>query len=99
MAPVLAVLEQRQGSLRKVSLEVLAAARNVADASGQTVDALLLSAGSVEGSDRLGPAGADRVLTATHPDFGLYHPDGYSATVAGIGNTYGAIIFAATATG
>src|SRR5206468_4399095 len=42
---------------------------------------------------------AGRVLAATHPDFGRYHPDGFAATVASLGASYGAIVFAATATG
>ena len=37
---VLAVLEQRDGALRKVSHEVLAAARGLADQSGGSVDAI-----------------------------------------------------------
>jgi electron transfer flavoprotein alpha subunit len=99
MGAILAVTEQRQGALRKVSLEVVAAARRLADGFGDTVDAVVLSAGSVEGADGLGPAGADRVLMATHQDFGLYNPDGYAATIAALGPDHRAIVFPATATG
>ena len=38
---VLAITEQRDGALRKVSHEVIAAARKLADASGGTVDAVV----------------------------------------------------------
>jgi electron transfer flavoprotein alpha subunit len=96
---ILAVTEQREGALRKVSLEAVAAARLLADGLGDTVDAVVLGAGAVQGAEGLGAAGADRVLTADHPDFGLYNPDGYAATVASIGGGYRAIVFAATATG
>jgi len=82
---ILAVMEQRDGALRKVSHEVLAAARRLADADGGTVDALVL--------------GADRVLSATHPDFRLYQPDGFAATVGATAPGYAAIVFPATATG
>jgi electron transfer flavoprotein alpha subunit len=99
MAAILAVMEQRQGALRKVSLEVLAAARKLADPLGATVDAVVIGAGSVTGTEGLGAAGADRVLQAAHPDFSLYQPDGYAATIASVGPTYQAIVFAATATG
>jgi electron transfer flavoprotein alpha subunit len=99
MAAILAVMEQRQGALRKVSLEVLAAARTLADGLGATVDAVVLGSGAVDGVQGLGAAGADRVLTASHADFGLYNPDGYAATIASVGAKYGAIVFAASATG
>jgi len=99
MAAILAVTEQRQGALRKVSLEAVAAARLVADAMGATVDAIVLGAGPIDGSAGLGPAGADRVLNATHEGFGLYNPDGYAAAIASIGARYAAIVFAASATG
>lgn len=99
MATVLAVLEQRGGALRKVSHEVLAAARHLADGLGGTVDAVVLSGGPTAGVEALGPAGADRVLTATDPRFGLYHPDGYAATVTSLAGAAAAIVFAATAQG
>ena len=96
---VLAVVEQRDGALRKVSHEILAAARVLADTSGGAVDAIVFGAGAVSGMEQLGGFGADRVLHATHADFALYAPDGASATIASIGAGYGAIVFAATAMG
>jgi electron transfer flavoprotein alpha subunit len=99
MATILAVLEQRAGALRKVSLEVLAAARQLADATGASVDALLCADGAVTGADLLGAHGADRVLVATHPDFRLYSPDGMGATAAAAATGHIAVVFAATATG
>ena len=98
MANILAVLEIRGGALRKGAVELLAAARRLADASGGTVDALVCSNGAVDGS-ALGPAGADRVLHATHADFANYCPDGISATAASLASQYRAIIVAASATG
>src|SRR5688572_29380372 len=97
--PILAVTEQRQGTLRKASLEVVAAARRLADQLQTTVDAIVLGDGPVEGTATLGAAGADRVLTASHGAFGLYQPDGYAATVAAIGGQYAAIVFLASAMG
>ena len=99
MAAILAVTEQRQGALKKVSHEVLAAARRLAEGLGASVDALVLGGGEVEGVDGLGPAGADRVRRADHADFGLYQPDGYAATIASVAGEYAAIVFAATAMG
>jgi electron transfer flavoprotein alpha subunit len=99
MTAILCVLEQRDGALRKVSHEVLAAGRRLADGMGATVDGLVCGAGAVAGTDGLGAAGADRVLTATHADFAKYSPDGFATTIAGIAGNYAAIVFPATATG
>ncbi|MBM4188439.1 MAG: electron transfer flavoprotein subunit alpha/FixB family protein [Gemmatimonadetes bacterium] len=99
MAAILAVTEQRGGSLRKVSLEVVAAARQLADAMGATVDAVVCSSGPVEGVAALGNAGADQVRHASHETFTLYNPDGFAATIASVGGGYAAIVFAATAMG
>jgi electron transfer flavoprotein alpha subunit len=98
MTTILAVVEQRDGALRKVSLEVVSAARRLGDSAGASVDAILCAGGPVTGAD-LGRFGADRVLSATHPDFALYNPDGYAATIAEAGKSAQAIVFAATATG
>jgi electron transfer flavoprotein alpha subunit len=99
MTTVLAVLEQRDGALRKVSHETLTAARRLAGSLNASVDAILCAAGPVAGADALARFGADRVLTATHPRFSLYNPDGFAATVAAAGKDAVAIVFGATATG
>ena len=88
---VLCVLETRDGALRKVSHEVVAAGRRI----GAKVDALVLASGPVSGD----LPGADRVLTATHADFARYSPDGFAETIAKHAGGYDAIVFAATATG
>ncbi|HYL28579.1 MAG TPA: hypothetical protein VEU27_01525, partial [Gemmatimonadales bacterium] len=95
---VLAVLEARDGAVRKVSYELIAAARELAGAAG-SVDALVFGAQIPAGVEGLAALGADRVLSAGHPDFARYNPDGFAATVASLGAGYAAIVFAATATG
>jgi electron transfer flavoprotein alpha subunit len=95
MPNVLAVTESRDGALRKVSHEVVAAARALAGGLGGTVDAILFG-------DRLSESeqiAADRVLAAQHSDFARYNPDGFAATIASIAPGYAAVVFAATATG
>ena len=103
MSDVLAVLEQRDGAVRKVSHEVVTGARRLADAlgGGAQVDALVLGAGAVRGADQVGGFGADRVITLTHPGFGMYAPEGYARVVADRVNAggYRAVVFAASATG
>jgi electron transfer flavoprotein alpha subunit len=99
MTAILVVAEQRDGALRKVSLEITTAARRLADQLGATVDALVMADAPVTGAEALGRHGADRVLSATHPGFRFYSPDGQAATVASVGKGYAAVLFAATATG
>jgi electron transfer flavoprotein alpha subunit len=102
MAPpnVLAVTEQRAGKQRKVSREVVTAARRIADALGGNVDALVLGASGVE-TAQLADVGADRVLVAEDATFGNYAPDGYAATIAQQAKAggYAAVVMAATAQG
>jgi electron transfer flavoprotein alpha subunit len=97
MANVLAVLEQRGGTLKRVSHETLTAARTVADASGAEVHALVIGASSMP-VDELGGFGADKVLVAGDPSLADYQADRYAAVAAGVGE-YGAVIIAATAMG
>ena len=98
MTAILAITEQRDGALRKVSQEIVAAARQLAEAGqgGGTVDALVFGDAPVSGAEGLA---ANRVLTATHADFRRYNPDGYAATIASLAGSYDVVVFAATATG
>ena len=63
---ILAVTESRDGALRKVSHETVAAARQLAGGLGGGVDAIVFGESAPGGSDQLP---ADRVLVAAHPDF------------------------------
>ena len=102
MKAILAVTEQRDGALRKVSREVVWAARQLADLLGGTVDALVIGAPGVDAAGaQLGQVGADRVLVANDVAFVRYAPDGYAATVAELAKAggYAAVIVSATATG
>ncbi|HEY7684967.1 MAG TPA: electron transfer flavoprotein subunit alpha/FixB family protein [Gemmatimonadales bacterium] len=100
MSHVLAVLEQREGALRKVSQEVVTGARRLADAMSGEVHALICAAGAVSGTDVAGRCGADKVITATHAGFAQYAPEGYTRAVAERARSgYGAVLFAASAQG
>ncbi len=99
MNRILAVTEQRDGVLRKVSFEILTVGRRLADRAGGALEAMVLGAGPVQGADQLGRYGADRVLLAQHPSFALYNPDGYAAVIADRARDCRAILFSATATG
>jgi len=82
MSTVLAVCEQRDGALRKVSAEVVTGARRIADGLGAEVEAIVLGAGPASGAESLGGFGADRVVTLTADAFATYAPEGFAAAVA-----------------
>ena len=101
MSDVLAIVEQRDGTLRKVSVEVVTGARRLGDALDAGVDALVVARGAVQGADRLGAFGADRVITLTNPAFGSYAAEGYARAIADRARAggYRAVVFAASAGG
>jgi electron transfer flavoprotein alpha subunit len=94
---VLAVLEQRDGVLRKISHEVVTAAQRL----GGTVEAVVCAAGAVKGTDQMGKFGADKVVTLTNNAFAKYAPEGCATAIAERAKAggYAAVLFAASATG
>lgn len=102
MAKVLAVAEQRDGGLKRVSEEVVTAARKVADGIGGEVDVLIVGGpGTGEAAKALGRFGADRILAVEHEALGGYNPEGYTGVVADRARAeeYFAVLFAATTAG
>ena len=71
MTTTLAVLEQRDGVLRKISHEVVTGAQRL----GGTVEAVVCASGDVRGSDQLGKFGADKIVTLTNAVFANYAPE------------------------
>lgn len=102
MPNVLAITEQRDGSLRKVSFEVTSAARDVAESVGGEAHALLLGPeGIADGAMDLGRHGAENVYVGASSTFDRYSPDGFAeAIVAHLrANSYFAVLFPASALG
>jgi electron transfer flavoprotein alpha subunit len=99
----LAVVELRGGTLRKVSFEVVTAARTAADASGGgEVHALAIGGPGTAGVvGELGRFGADVVIVVEHPGLARYSPEVSAATAAARlqGGGYRAGFFAASAEG
>jgi electron transfer flavoprotein alpha subunit len=97
MTMILAVVEQRDGTLRKISHEVVTAAYRL----GGSVDALVCAAGPVKGADQLGKFGADKIVTLTNAAFAKYAPEGMAQAIAERAKSggYTAVVFAASATG
>lgn len=100
MANVLAVLEQRDGTLKPVSHEALAASRGLADALNGAVHALLIGPTGLTG-DGLGRFGADVVYVVSDDTLGRYQPDRYVRAAAERvqAGDYAAVVLPATALG
>ncbi len=93
----LAVLEQRDGVLRKISHEVVTAAQRL----GGSVEAVVCAAGPVQGVDQVARFGADKIVTLTSPAFAKYAPEACAQVLADRAKQggYRTIVFAASATG
>src|SRR5213080_3497315 len=72
---VLVLGEVRQGELRNVSFEAIAAAKQISD--GGEVVGLLLGNRSEDLANAIIHYGADRVVIAQHNDLDSYTPDAY----------------------
>jgi len=79
MSNVLVLLETRAGAVRPVCLEILGAARRLADAGGGGEVIALAPETCTADAAALGAAGADRVLVAAAQE---HSPDGAAATAA-----------------
>jgi electron transfer flavoprotein alpha subunit len=84
MATFFAFAESREGSLRKVALETVTAARQAADASGGgEVHVLVIGAPGIEtAAADLGRHGADLVIVVEHDALGRYSPEVFARTAA-----------------
>jgi electron transfer flavoprotein alpha subunit len=80
---ILAIAEQRDGALRKVSSEVVSAAHTLGVKIGTEVHAAVLGpSGTASLADELGRYGAVKVFVAEHEAFIRYSPDGFARTLA-----------------
>jgi electron transfer flavoprotein alpha subunit len=78
------VAEQRYGAFRKISFELAATARRLADQLGEEVGAVLLGSG-IEGiAGELGKYGVDKVYVADNALFEPYTTDAHCAAIARI---------------
>jgi electron transfer flavoprotein alpha subunit len=76
---VLVYIEERQGAVKKSSLEALGAARRLADSLGETVTALCIGPGDMP--EVLAQHGADAVVRARHELLESYSAEGYTAAL------------------
>jgi electron transfer flavoprotein alpha subunit len=84
MTTILAIAETRSGELRKVALEAVTAARQLADSDGGgEVHAIVFGAPGIASKiDALGKHGADVVIVVEHAALGASNPEVVAATVA-----------------
>ncbi len=80
--------EQRDGELQKVSLELLAKGKEMADKLGVELTALLLGNGVDNIAKELMAYGADKVLQADNELLGHYTTDGYTKVICDLVNEY-----------
>jgi electron transfer flavoprotein alpha subunit len=97
MPGILAILEQRDGAIKKVSHEVLAAAHA---AGGGEVHALVIGPAAVSG-EGLGASGADKVFVAADDALKHYQAGRYAALAVDVARSgsYSAVLLGATALG
>ncbi|NOZ77567.1 MAG: electron transfer flavoprotein subunit alpha/FixB family protein [Acidobacteria bacterium] len=101
MSGILVFVEQRDGSIRKGSLEALSEAHRHAAANGWDVAAVLPGSGIEGVAAGLGAYGAGKVFIADDANLKLYSAEGYAEAVVAAAKqmTPHAIFFSATAMG
>jgi electron transfer flavoprotein alpha subunit len=97
MAGILTVLEQSEGRLRRVSLELLTAAREM----GGPVTALVFGAGGEGLAEAAGRHGAESLIALSEEPFQRYSSDGFAEALAAVARSVDpdVILFPATAWG
>lgn len=99
MSKVLVLAESREGSLRNVSFEAIAAGKKVS--GGGEVVAVLLGDAVGDQAAELAAFGADRIITVEHPHLKQYTSDGYGQALMAVieQESPEAIVFGHTALG
>jgi electron transfer flavoprotein alpha subunit len=98
---ILAIAEQRAGSIRRISEEVVSAARGLAGDTGEVHVAVLGPAGISAAASALAAVGADVVHAAESDEFAQGAPEAYADTLAALigGGDYFAVLFGGSSLG
>jgi electron transfer flavoprotein alpha subunit len=102
MPGVLAVVEQRDGALRKISEEIVTAAASVGEKLGGEVHAFVAGAAGIgNAANSLGKFGAAKVFVLEHDSLKQYNPDALSKAIADHikKNAYDVVIFGGSSFG
>jgi electron transfer flavoprotein alpha subunit len=81
---ILVFIEERQGAIKKSSLEALSAARRLADGLGEKVTAVCIGPGDFP--EVLAQHGADVVVRARHELLFAYSAEGFTSALAQVAN-------------
>lgn len=76
------IAEQRGGTLRKISFELVSEGRRLADQSGQPLAAIVLGHQITEEANKLTPFGPDTLYIADAPELAAYTPEAYTAVLS-----------------
>ncbi|MGD0021043.1 MAG: electron transfer flavoprotein subunit alpha/FixB family protein [Smithellaceae bacterium] len=98
---VMIVAEQREGALRKISLELASTARKLADQSSDEVSAILLGSGIEKLAPELGKYGVDKVFVGDNAALEPYVTEAHAAVAAKIikENSPAIVLFGASVQG
>ena len=98
---VFVFVEQREGNIQGVAIELLGKARNLADSLGENVYAMLLGKNIEDKSENLIAYGADKVIIASCDELEEYTTEAYTQAIYQIANEYkpSIILFGATTIG
>lgn len=98
---IFVAIEQRAGTVQKVSIELLGEARRLAAELNEQVVAVLMGSGVAGLSDMLCHYGADKVLVVDHPVLEHYTTEPYAKAMTHVIHTYDPdiVLFGATSIG
>jgi electron transfer flavoprotein alpha subunit len=78
---ILVIAEQRGGTLRKISFELVSEGRRLADQSGQSLGVVVLGHQIGEEAKKLAAYGAETIYVADAPELAAYTPEAYTAVL------------------
>src|SRR5450759_2745403 len=98
MSNVLVFIEQRDGKIRKSSLEALTLGRNLSAKTGGALGAVVAGEGIGSLAAELGAYGAAKVFVADRPELQLFSSEGYAAALDAAATAFKPSIVLASAT-
>jgi electron transfer flavoprotein alpha subunit len=98
MSNVLVFIEQRDGKIRKSSLEALTLGNSLSKKSGGALAAVIAGSGISALSSELAAYGASKVFVADKPELALFSSEGYAAALDAAATAFNPTIVLASAT-
>ena len=81
MSTILAIVENRDGAIKKAGFELISQAKKLGQQTGSDVTALVIGPGITEAAAELGAYGAAKALVLDDQSVAGYHPDIYKQAV------------------